>query len=175
MSDENCNDVIKFYLYHSSTSGNGCRCIYVWLSDKNDLTTAATSFRCTFKLIKAQDESKAHRYLKSPRSLSGRSLRIASVTKSHGHSHKWPTMSIGLTIPEIQLLNIWPWKSKVKVMPKVKSDGYIWGLMFNRYANISFRGNCIIFGWDTSNSIFDLEYSRTRSWQSWIPMVTFDA
>ena len=29
-------------------------------------------------------------------------------------------------------LKIWPWKSKVKVMAKVKADSYIWGLVFNR-------------------------------------------
>ena len=28
---------------------------------------------------------------------------------------------------------IWPWKFKVKVMAKVKPDGHIWGLKFNRY------------------------------------------
>ena len=32
---------------------------------------------------------------------------------------------------------IWPWKFKVKVMAKVKLDGHIWALEFNRY--VSFR------------------------------------
>ena len=35
---------------------------------------------------------------------------------------------------------IWPWKFKVKVMAKVKPDGHIWALKFNRYVCFSFRG-----------------------------------
>ena len=58
---------------------------------------------------------------------------------------------------------IWPWKFKVKVMAKVKPDGHIWALEFNRYVCFSFRGNRTIFGWDIANSIFDLEKSRSRS------------
>ena len=34
-----------------------------------------------------------------------------------------------------------PWKFKVKVMAKVKPDGHNWGLEFNRYVCLSFRGN----------------------------------
>ena len=69
---------------------------------------------------------------------------------------------------------IWPWKLKVKVMAKVKPDGHIWALEFNRYVRFSFRGNRTIFGWDVANSIFDLENLRTRSWPRSIPMVTFE-
>ena len=60
---------------------------------------------------------------------------------------------------------IWPWKFKFKVMAKVKPDGYIWALEFNRYVCFSFRANRTIFGWDIANSIFDLENSRSRSWR----------
>ena len=59
--------------------------------------------------------------------------------------------------------HIWPWKFKVKVMAKVKPDGHIWALEFNRYVCFSFRGNRTTFGWDIANSIFDLEKSRSRS------------
>ena len=52
---------------------------------------------------------------------------------------------------------IWPWKFKVKVMAKVKSDGHIWALEFNRYVCFSFRGNQTIFGWVIANSIFALK------------------
>ena len=52
--------------------------------------------------------------------------------------------------------HIWPWKFKVKVMAKVKPDGPIWGLAFNCYVCILFRGNRTIFGWDIGNSRFDL-------------------
>ena len=72
-------------------------------------------------------------------------------------------------------LHIWPWKIKVKVMAKVKPDGHIWGLEFNRYVCFSFRGNGTIFGWDIANSMFDLENSRSRSWSRSNLMVTFEA
>ena len=62
---------------------------------------------------------------------------------------------------------IWPWKFKVKVMAKVKPDGHIWALEFNRYVCFSFHGNRTIFGWDIANSIFDLEKSRSRSRRKW--------
>ena len=69
---------------------------------------------------------------------------------------------------------IWPWKFKVKVMAKVKPDGHIWGLEFNRYVCFSHRGNRTIFGWNIANSVFDLENSRSRSWPRTNPMVTFE-
>ena len=69
---------------------------------------------------------------------------------------------------------IWPWKFMVKVMAKVKPDGHIWALEFNRYVCFSFHGNRTIFGWDIANSVFDLENSRSRSWPRSNPMVTFE-
>ena len=69
---------------------------------------------------------------------------------------------------------IWPWKFKVKVMAKVKPNGHIWALESNWYVCFSFRGNRTIFGSDIANSIFDLENSRSRSWQRSNPMVTFE-
>ena len=69
---------------------------------------------------------------------------------------------------------IWPWKFKVKVMAKVKSDDLIWALEFNRYVCFLFRGNRTIFGWDIANFIFDLEKSRSRSWSRSNPMVAFE-
>ena len=70
--------------------------------------------------------------------------------------------------------HIWPWKFKVKVTAKVKPDGHIWALEFNRYVCLSFRGNRTIFGWDTANTIFDLEKSRSRSRSRSNSMVTFE-
>ena len=61
--------------------------------------------------------------------------------------------------------HIWPWKFKIKIMAKVKPDGHIWGLEINRYVCFSFLDNRTIFGWDITNSIFDLESSRSRSWR----------
>ena len=59
--------------------------------------------------------------------------------------------------------HIWPWKFKANVMAKVKPDGHIRALEFNRYVCYSFCGNRTIFGWDIANSIFALEKSRSRS------------
>ena len=58
--------------------------------------------------------------------------------------------------------HIWPSIFKVNVTAKVKPDGHIWAVEFNRYVCFSFRGNRTIFGWDIANSIFDLENSRSR-------------
>ena len=52
---------------------------------------------------------------------------------------------------------IWPWKFKVNVMAKVKHDGHIWALEFNRCVCLSFRGNRAIFGWDTAVLYFTLK------------------
>ena len=71
--------------------------------------------------------------------------------------------------------HICPWKCMVKVMTKVKSDGHIWGLEFNRYIWFSFGGNRTIFGRDIANYIFDLKYSRSRSWLRSHLMVTLSS
>ena len=65
--------------------------------------------------------------------------------------------------------------SKIKVIAKVKPDGYIWGLKFNQYVCFSFCGNRTILGWDIANYILDLEKSRSRSWPRSNLVVTFDA
>ena len=132
------------------------------------------------------DESTARQQLKSPRSLSGRSIHLTLVTK-WSWSWSWMTychplcaMSIGPPILRYSYIKIWPWKSMVKVMCVVKGQGHVWpskfkgqsygkgqthwGLQFSRYICFSFRGNRTTFGWDIGNSIFDLENSRSRSW-----------
>ena len=68
--------------------------------------------------------------------------------------------------------HIWPWK--FKVMAKVKPDGLIGGLEFNRYVCFSFLGHRTIFGWDIANSMFDLENSRSRWWPKSNLMVTLE-
>ena len=68
------------------------------------------------------DESTARRQLKSPRSLSGRSIHLTLVTK---WSWSWPwktcchplyARSISPPILRYSYFKIWPWKSMVKVM-----------------------------------------------------------
>ena len=68
--------------------------------------------------------------------------------------------------------HIWPWKFKVKVMAKVKSDGHISGLGVQSICLLLVSGNRTIFGWDIANSTFDLVNSRSRSWPRSNPMVT---
>ena len=47
-------------------------------------------------------------------------------------------------------------------MAKVKPDGHIWGLKFNRYVCFSFHANQTILGWDIANYIFDLEKFKVK-------------
>ena len=108
--------------------------------------------------------------------------------RCHGQTH-WSHLrprvpSICLLFVSWQSDNLWlryskfhigPWKFKVNVMAKVKPDGHIWGLNFNWHICFSFRENRTTFGWDIANSIYDLENSRSRSWQRSNPMVTFEA
>ena len=138
------------------------------------------------------DESTAHQQLKSPRSLTGRSIHLTLVTK-WSWSWSWMTycplcaMSIGPQ--KFDQENPWsrscvrskvkvPFdlqNSKVKIMVKVKHIGHIWGLEFNQYVCFLFCGNQTTFGWDKENSIFDLENSRSSSWPRSNLMVTLEA
>ena len=117
----------------------------------------------------------------------------------NGHGHEWPTAT---RFVQCQLaLPFWdtaiskfdpddPWSrscvwskvkvtfdlqnTKAKVMVQVRPIGHIWGLEFNRYVCFSFRGNRTTIGWDIANSILDLENSKSRSWPTSNPMVTFE-
>ena len=140
-------------------------------------------------------DSTARQHLKSPRSLSGRSLHPILVTKGHGHGHEWPNPTHfdlpfwDSAISKFDHENPWStpyvWSRvkvtfdlenpKVKVMSKVKPIGHIWGLEFNRYACVLYHGNPTFFGWDIANSIRDLKNSRSRLWPRSNLMVTFEA
>ena len=82
------------------------------------------------------DESTARRQLKSPRSLSGRSMHLTLVTKWSWlwswmtYCHPLCAMSIGSPILRYSYFKIWPWKSMVKVMCVVKCQGHIWPSKF---------------------------------------------
>ena len=82
------------------------------------------------------DESTARRQLKSPRSLSGRSIHLTLVTK-WSWSWSWMTychtlcaMSIGPPILRYSYFKIWPRKSMVKVMCVVIGQGHVWPSKF---------------------------------------------
>ena len=75
-------------------------------------------------------------HLKSPQSLSGGYLHLTLVTK-WSRSRSWMTyshplcsMSICPPILRYSYFKIWPWKSLVKDMHVVKSQGHIWPWKF---------------------------------------------
>ena len=78
------------------------------------------------------DESTARWQLKSPRSLSGRSIHLTLATK-WSQSWSWMTychtlcaMSIAPPILRYSYFKIWPWNPMVKVMCEVKGQGHVW-------------------------------------------------
>ena len=141
--------------------------------------TYLTNFQIT--LLKL-DESTARRQLKSPWSLSGRSIHLTLVTKwscswswmTYCHPLCLCTMSIGPAILRysnsrltfnIQRSRLWS-----RSNPLVTFEP----LEFNRYVCFSFHGNRTTFGWDIGNSIFALKNSRSRLWPRSNPLVTFE-
>ena len=121
-------------------------------------------------------------------------------SNGHGHGHEWPTATPFVQCQSAH--PFWdtaiskfyhenPWS---KIMCVVKGQGHVWPSKFKgqghdqgqtRWSHLrpwrslnmfafSFRGNRTIFGWDITNSIYDLENSRSRSWPRSNPMVTFE-
>ena len=102
------------------------------------------------------DESTARRQLKSPRSLSGRSLHLTLVTK-------WSRSHMTL---KIQISRSWPRSNPLSnLRPRVQIE----------YVCFSSRGNRTTFGWDIANFIFDLENSRSWTRPRSNLMVTLEA
>ena len=146
------------------------------------------------------DESTARWQLKSPRSLSGRSIHLTLATK-WSQSWSWMTychtlcaMSIAPPILRYSYFKIWPWNPMVKVMCEVKGQGHVWTSNFKgqdygqgqthwSHLRPGVQSICLlfvpwqstIFGWDIANSIFDLENSRSRSWTRSNLMFSFEA
>ena len=139
-------------------------------------------------LLRKLDESTARRQLKSPRSLSGRSIHLTLVT-NWSRSWSWMTychtlcaMSIGPPILRYSYFKIWPWKS-------MKSQGHVWPSNFKGQGQTHWshlrpgvQSKCLPFVlwqsnhfWLRTNSIFDLENSRSRSWPRSNLMVTSEA
>ena len=125
------------------------------------------------------DESTPCRQLKSPRSLSGRSIHLTLVTK---WSWSWMTychplcaMSIGPPILRYSYFKIWPWKSMVKVMCVVKGQGHVWPSKFKgqgygqgkkkHWSHLRPGGQsiCLLFvSWQSDH--FWLRYSKFHIW-----------
>ena len=110
------NYIIRYWLIHP--------CIYFLIIRNLNWTNF-------HEIINKLDESTARRQLKSPQSLSGRSIHLTLVTKWSWswswmtHCHLLCAMSIGPPILRYSYFKIWPWKSMVKVMCVVKAQGHI--------------------------------------------------
>ena len=109
----------------------------------------------------------ARRQLKSPRSLSGRSIYLTLVAK-WSWSWSWMTychtlcaMSIGPPILRYSYFKIWQWKSMVKVMCVVKGQGHIWPLNFKGqdYGQGQTHWSCV---WSKVKVTFDLQISKVK-------------
>ena len=71
--------------------------------------------------------------------------------------------------------HMWPWQFKVKIIAKFNPYRSIWGQDINSYVCFLFRGNWIIFGWNTANIIVDLDNSRSMSCPRWNLMIPCEA
>ena len=72
---------------------------------------------------------------------------------SHSDIHLFQNLT--MKIHRYSKFHIWPWKSKVKVMAKVKPDGQIWGL--------GVQSICLLFvPWQSDH--FWLRYSKFHIW-----------
>ena len=63
-----------------------------------------------------------------------------------------------------RLFQIWPWKSKVKVMGEGKVESHNMGPTFYQLTSLSSHVNRSSHSWDTTFSKSDLENPRSRSW-----------
>ena len=126
------------------------------------------------------DESTARRQLKSPQSLSGRSIHLNLVTK-WSWSWSWMTychllcgMSIDPPILRYSYFKILPWKSMAKVMCEVKGQGHVWPSKFkgHGYGQVQphwshlrpgVQSICVLFAsWQSDH--FWLRYSKFYIW-----------
>ena len=114
--------------------------------------------------------------LKSPWSLSGRSIHLTLVTKGSWlwswmtYCHPLCAMSIGPPILRYSCFKIWPWKSMVKVMCVVKCQGHIWPSKFKGQGQIHWshlrsgiQSICLLFiSWQSDH--FWLRYRKFHIW-----------
>ena len=101
-------------------------------------------------------------------------LTLKIQGQGHGWGERWKsqhgpnilsthTPLIVHPIPGRRLFQIWPWKSKVKVMIEVKVESHKVGVTFCRLTSLSFHVNRPSHSWDTLFSKFDLGNPRSRS------------
>ena len=139
-----------------------------------------SSVAAPLKLGYELDESTARRQLKSPQSLSGRSIHLTLVTKwswswsRMTYCHPLCAMSIGSPILGYGYFKIWPWKSMVKVMCVVKGQGHVWPSKFTgqgygegrthwSHLRPGVQSICLLFvSWQLDH--FWLRYRKSHIW-----------
>ena len=177
------------YLSHWGHTGvSELRCHYqlwLWWSDVkqilvNKLWILLQNAIIFIKMHLKLDESMARRQLKSPRSLSGRSIHLTLVTK-WSRSWSWMTychtlcaMSIGPPILRYSYFKIWPWKSMVKIMCVVKGQDRVWPSNFKdqdygqgqthwSHLRPGVQSICLLFvSWQSNH--FWLRYRKFHNW-----------
>ena len=65
------------------------------------------------------------------------------------------------------IFNIWPWKSKVKVMSEGKVESHNMDPLFSRLTSLSSHVNRPCHSWDMTFLKFDLENPMSRPWARW--------
>ena len=103
--------------------------------------------------------------LENPRSRSWArwTLKVTTWVQHSIDSHPFRSMSIGHPIPDIRLFQIWPWKSKVKVMVEVNVESHKVGITPNRLTSLLLHVNRPSHSWDTAISKFELQNPRSMS------------
>ena len=132
--------------------------------------------------IKWNNESTARWQLKSPQSLSGRSIHLTLVTKRSWswscmtYCHLLCAMSIGPPILRYSYFTIWPWKSMAKVMCVVKGQDHVWPSKFKgqgygqdqthlSHLRPGVQSVCLLFvSWQSDH--FWLRYRKFHIWPS---------
>ena len=125
--------------FHPSTTdfGHTFKCFFVGCVYSAYISLHVLSVSLTYELKRYTfhnklDESTSHQHLKSPPSLSGRSLHLTLLTKGSQswswmtYSHPFCSMSISPPILRCSYFKIWQWKSLVKAKCVVKSQDHIW-------------------------------------------------
>ena len=91
-------------------------------------------------------------------------LKITTWVRHYIDSHPFYSMSIGHPIPEIRFFfQIWPWKSKVKIMVEGNVESRKVGVASHRLTSDSFHVNRPFHSLDRAFSKYDLENQRSRS------------
>ena len=117
----------------------------------NTLSTHITFVRCRWALAFLSIAIKKFD-LGNPRSRSWLrwTLKLTTWVQHSIDSHPFHSKSISHPIPEIQHFQIWPWKSKVKVMGEANAKSHNMGPTLSRLTSLSFHVNLPSHSLDTT-------------------------